>query len=88
MKATHGLRFRRIEWTTAYRCITDTTTLIIIDSSEVVSKKSKSGNKSGSEQIFWLYVTNMTVTDGNIFDICRYYYARWGIETGYATVDH
>jgi len=87
VKAAHGLRFRHIEWTAAYRCITDTTALIV-DSGEVVPKKSESGNKSGSEQIFSLYVTNMPVTDGNIFDICRYYEARWGIETGYATVDH
>ena len=84
VKAAHGLRFRHIEWTTAYRRITDTTTLIIIDSSEVVPKKSK----PGSEQVFWLYVTNMQVTDGNIVGICRYYDARWGIETGYRIDDH
>ena len=64
VKATHGLRFRHIEWTTAYRRITDTTTLII-DSSEVVPKKSK----QEMEQTFWLYVTNMPVTDGNIVDL-------------------
>ena len=86
--SAHGLRFGHIERTTAYRRITDTTTLIIIESSEVVPKKSKSGSKSGSEQVFWLYVTNMPVTDGNIVDLCRYYDARWGIETGYATIDH
>ncbi|MBX8642916.1 MAG: hypothetical protein KIY10_10120, partial [Thermoplasmata archaeon] len=57
---------------------------IIIDSSEVVPKKSK----PGSEQVFWLYVTNMPVTDGNIVGICRYYDARWGIETGYRIDDH
>ncbi|MCL4316984.1 MAG: transposase [Candidatus Thermoplasmatota archaeon] len=84
VKAAHGLRFRHIEWTTAYGRITDTTTLIIIDSSEVVPKKSK----PGSEQVFWLYVTNMPVTDGNIVGICRYYDARWGIETGYRIDDH
>ena len=82
VKATHGLRFRHIEWTTAYRRITDTTTLIIIESSEVVPKKSKSGSKSGSEQVFWLYVTNMPVTDGNIVDPCRYHDARWGDRDG------
>ena len=66
------------------RRITDTTTLIIIDSSEVVPKKSK----QDAEQVFWLYVTNMPVTDGNIAGICRYYDARWGIETGYRIDDH
>ncbi len=41
VKAAHGLRFKHIEWTTAYGRITDTTTLIIIDSSEVVPRKCK-----------------------------------------------
>ena len=50
----------------------------------MVPKKSK----PGSEQVFWLYVTNMQVTDGNIVGICRYYDARWGIETGYRIDDH
>ena len=62
--SAHGVRFGHIERTTAYRRITDTTTLII-DSSEVVPKKSK----QEMEQTFWLYVTNMPVTDGNIVDL-------------------
>jgi hypothetical protein len=83
VKATHGLRFRHIEWTTTFRCITDTTTLIIIDRDEVRQQKHRS-----SKSVYWLYVTNMSVTDGNVADICRFYDARWGIESGYRIDDH
>ncbi|MBX8636487.1 MAG: transposase [Thermoplasmata archaeon] len=83
VKATRGLRFRHIEWVTTYRGITDTTTLIIIDSGEVVQKR-----KRHQETVYWLYVTNMSVTDENIVDICRYYDDRCGIETGYRVDDH
>ena len=83
VKATHGLRFRHIEWTTAFRGITDTTELIIIDRDEVMQPKHMS-----SKSVYWLYVTNMYVTDGNVADICRFYDARWGIESGYRIDDH
>jgi len=83
VKATHGLRFRHIEWTTTFRCITDTTTLIVIDRDEGRQQKHRS-----SKSVYWLYVTNMSVTDGNVADICRFYDARWGIESGYRIDDH
>ncbi len=73
-EAAHDLRFRHVEWTTSYGRTTDTTTSIVIDGSEVVPKK----GKQDMEQAFWLYDTNMPVTDGNIVDICLYYDARWG----------
>jgi len=83
VKAAHDLRFRHIEWLTAFRCITDTITLIIIDSSEAMPKR-----KQHQEPVYWLYVTNMPVTDWNIVDICCYYADRWGIENGYRIDDH
>ena len=83
VKATHGLRFRHIEWTTTFRCIADTTTLIVIDRDEGRQQKHRS-----SKSVYWLYVTNMSVTDGNVADICRFYDARWGIESGYRIDDH
>jgi hypothetical protein len=83
VKATHGLRFRHIEWTTAFRCITDTTTLIVIDRDEGRQQKHRS-----SKYVYWPYVTNMSVTDGNVADICRFYDARWGIGSCYRIDDH
>ncbi len=39
VKAAHGLRFRHVEWMTAYVRITDTATLVMIERCDVVSKK-------------------------------------------------
>jgi hypothetical protein len=50
VKATHRLRFRHIEWTTAFRCITDTTTLIVIDGDEGRQRKHRS---SKSYKTIW-----------------------------------